>query len=162
MPDVRRACAALHLGAGGSSPLSNIRVAGSSSPRALSLASRSPHRRPPEPAHIRSWPCPVLTASPNVTRSSLARRAAHLSRVPVHPAPPPFRSFGSSVFAAQNRRSVSSPGSTKASQCPALQCQRPRVPSRLINAPAKAPWPVPAFFGGRRLLQPAPTPLGRA
>ncbi len=162
MPDVRRACAALHLGAGGSSPLSSIRVAGTCSPSALRLASRSQHRRPPEPAHIRSRPCAVLTTSPNGTRASLARPPAHPSRVPVHSAPPPFCSFGSSVFAAQNRRSVSFPGSTTASPCPASQCLRPRVPSFLINAPAKPPWPLPASFGGRGLLQPAPTPLGRA
>ena len=120
MPDVRRACAAPVLGTGSTSPPSNIPAAGRSSPRALSLASDSPRRRPPEPAHIRSWPIAVLTASSSGASSSPARRTARLSRFTVHPAPSPFRSFGSSVFAAQRRRSVSSPGSTRASPPPSL------------------------------------------
>jgi len=44
MPDVRRACAAPVLGIGSTSPPLNIRAAGRSSPRALSLASGSPLR----------------------------------------------------------------------------------------------------------------------
>jgi len=44
MPDVRRACTAPVLGTGRTSPLSHIRAAGRSSPRALSLASDSPRR----------------------------------------------------------------------------------------------------------------------
>ena len=46
MPDVRRACAALVLGTGSTSPQPNILAAGRSSPRALSLASASPLRHP--------------------------------------------------------------------------------------------------------------------
>jgi len=162
MPDVRRACAAPVLGTGSTSVPSNIRATGRSFPRALSIASRSPHQRPSEPAHIWPWPFAVLTAWPDGTSASPAWRTARLSRLPVHLAPSPFRSFGSPIFGAQNRRSVSSQGSTKAVKCPASQCLRPRVPSRLINVTAQPPWPCPAFFGCRGLPQPAPNPLGRA
>ncbi len=86
--------------------------------------------------------------------SSLTRAA--------HAAPSPLRSSGSSVFVAQNRRAESCQGSPKASQCPASQYRRPRVPSRLVNVPGKPARACPTFFRGRGLPQTAPNPLGRA
>ena len=80
MPDVRRACAAPVLGTGSTSPPSNIRAASRSSPSALSLAPRSPHRRLPEPAHIRSWPSQSSRRSPTA-RAHHRHGGQHVSHV---------------------------------------------------------------------------------
>jgi len=137
MPDVRRACAA-QAPARTAPRLHRTSSRPTHLPRGARPRVTHPPRHPPASSASRprpfQFPPPAQRRGPTPGTATAAR-----SRLTVHPAPSPFRSFGRSVFSAPQRRSIRLPEATRASQCPASHRPWPPVPFRLISAPAKPP-----------------------
>ena len=172
MPDVRRACAALHLGTDSfrSRPRHPRDRRFPSSSRALSPRHAGHTSRPLTTGTHTAWSASRSSAPRRAAQRGghhATRRAARLSRFTAIPrlrtSGPSFsRSSPVRRVIAQHRRSAQHQEKPRASQCPASQHQRPPVPSRLISAPAKPPWSCPTCFGGHGHPPPAPNPFGRA